>query len=123
MVCGAIAEQGRKGEVPVREKWVVVVWVVVEVEEDAQASRWRDCHRALWLELELSWAVELEMLDVVVQGMSRVVGTERLVQCVATVGCAMGSGGGVACEYGQGYCIRLSRKVGDKSSQLYRKVV
>ena len=83
MVCGAIAEQGRKGEVPVREKWVVVVWVVVEVEEDAQASRWRDCHRALRLELELSWAVELEMLDVVVQGMSRVVGTERLVQCVA----------------------------------------
>ena len=54
MVCGAIAEQGRRGEVPVMERWVVAVWVVVEVEEDAQASRRRDCHRALWLELELS---------------------------------------------------------------------
>ena len=54
MVCGAIAEQGRRGEVPVMERWVVVVGVVVEVEEDAQASRRRDCHRALWLEWELS---------------------------------------------------------------------
>ena len=83
MVCGAIAELGRRGEVPVMKRWVVVVWVVVEVEEDAQASRRGDCHRALWLELELSKVVELEMLDAVVQGMSRVVGTERLVQCVA----------------------------------------
>ena len=24
----------------------------------------------------------------------------------------MGSGGGVACEYGQGYCMRLAMKVG-----------
>ena len=29
------------------------------------------------------WWMELEMLDVVVKGMSRVVDTERLVQCVA----------------------------------------
>ena len=49
MVCGAIAEQGRRGAAPVMERWVVV-----EVEEDAQASRRRDCHRALWLDLELS---------------------------------------------------------------------
>ena len=28
----------------------------------------------------------------------------------------------MACEYGQGYCIRLSRKVGKKSSQRYTKV-
>ena len=45
-------------------------------------SRRRDCHRVLWLELKWSWVVELEMLDVVAEGMARVVGTERLVQCV-----------------------------------------
>ena len=49
------------------------------------------------------------MLDVVVQEMSGVVGKEMLVRYViVAVGCvgAMGSGGGVACEYGQGYCMR-----------------
>ena len=35
VVCGAIVEQGRKEEVPVRERWVMVVWVAVEVEENA----------------------------------------------------------------------------------------
>ena len=93
---------------------------------DAQiASRRGDCHRALWLELELSkvggaW----KCLMAAVQGMSRVVGDGK-------AGCsvwlwqrycrlwlrAMGSGGGVACEYGQGYCmLRFSMKVGEKSS-------
>ena len=35
MVCGAVVGQGKKEEVPVREKRVVVVWVAVKVEESA----------------------------------------------------------------------------------------
>ena len=56
MVGGTIVEQGRRGEV--RERWVVVVWAVAE--EGAQASMWRDCHKALWLSVLSGKMLELE---------------------------------------------------------------
>ena len=52
MVCDAVVVLGKKGEVLVTEKWVVVVWVVVAAEMVAQLSRQRECHRTVWLELE-----------------------------------------------------------------------
>ena len=64
----------------------MVAWVVVEVVGDAvRASKGKDCHRVWWLELEWPCGMELEMLDVVKQGVSQVVGMEKLVQYVAVV--------------------------------------
>ena len=58
MGSGAVVAQGRMGEVPVVERWVVVVWGVTE--KGASASMWRDCHNALWLSVLSEKVVELK---------------------------------------------------------------